>query len=323
MGIKHLNRFISTQCNSAAIVKTHLSEFAGKRIAVDASIYMYRFMSENRFIEEFYLMISVFRHYNIIPVFVFDGKAPAEKKELIEERRAKKQSAEKEYLDLAAKLELTEITNDDRSKIEIEMTKLKKQFVRIRDSDIQAIQTLLTASGISWVEAQGEADILCAQLMYRKRVYACMSEDMDMFVYGCSRVLRHLSLINHTVLLYDLHEILTQMQMNLMEFKDVLILSGTDYNKTDETNLFESVKWFYKYKKTTMLSMDGIPSFYEWLNTNTKYIKDYEQLINSHKLFNIQYELDAKFVDTIAIENGEPLQEKLTEILKEDGFIFV
>ncbi len=322
MGIKNLNRFISTQCTNEAIVKTHLSEFAGKRIAVDASIYMYRFMSENRFIEQFYLLISLFRHYNIIPLFVFDGKAPEEKKELIKERREKKQCAEQQYANLANKLESSEITDEERNRTEAEMTKLKKQFVRIRDSDITTIQTLLTASGISWVEAHGEADILCAQLMYRRRVYACMSEDMDMFVYGCSRVLRHLSLINHTVLLYDLQEILTQLKMNLMEFKDVLILSGTDYNKNDETELNESIRWFHKYKKTTMLSMDGIPTFYEWLNTNTKYIKDYEQLIKSHRLFNIQYELDTKFVDNIEIANTDPIEEVVMNILKEDGFIF-
>ena len=30
-------------------------------------------------IEKFYLMCSIFKNYNIIPLFVFDGKPPDEK----------------------------------------------------------------------------------------------------------------------------------------------------------------------------------------------------------------------------------------------------
>ena len=63
MGIKHLNQFLTEKCNNQAIKKMHLSKFSGKRIAVDASIYLYRFMGENRFIEYMYLMISIFKEY--------------------------------------------------------------------------------------------------------------------------------------------------------------------------------------------------------------------------------------------------------------------
>ena len=30
--------------------------------------------------ENMYLMLSIFRYYNVIPIFVFDGKPPPEKK---------------------------------------------------------------------------------------------------------------------------------------------------------------------------------------------------------------------------------------------------
>ena len=44
-----------------------------------------------------YLMLTVFRYYNIIPIFVFDGKPPPEKKDLLQKRKEDKQDAEEEY----------------------------------------------------------------------------------------------------------------------------------------------------------------------------------------------------------------------------------
>ena len=88
MGIKHLNQFLTEKCDNHAIKKMHLSKFSGKRIAVDASIYLYRFMGENRFIEYMYLMISIFKEYKIDPIFIFDGASPPEKKRIT--GRAKK-----------------------------------------------------------------------------------------------------------------------------------------------------------------------------------------------------------------------------------------
>ena len=110
------------------------------------------------------------------------------------------------------------------------------------------VKNLLTHSGMTWTDARGEADVLCAELVLSGTAYACLSEDMDMFAYGCDRVLRHLSLSKHTVLIYDLKEILDQIQMTKCEFRQVLVLSGTDYNKNSATDLRESLKRFREYK---------------------------------------------------------------------------
>ena len=78
MGIKYLNRIFNSNCNDTSIYKIHLQHFAGKRIAVDASIFLYRFLGEEKLIEQMYLMVSIFRNYDITPIFVFDGVAPPE-----------------------------------------------------------------------------------------------------------------------------------------------------------------------------------------------------------------------------------------------------
>ena len=66
MGIKHLNRFFKENALSSMNLIS-LTNLSGKKLAVDISIYMYKYVSDNSLIENIYLMLAVFRHYNIIP----------------------------------------------------------------------------------------------------------------------------------------------------------------------------------------------------------------------------------------------------------------
>jgi 5'-3' exonuclease len=135
MGIRNLNRFIQHKCPDAAS-RVHLSDFSGKKIAVDTSIYMYRYSGEGALLENMYLMASVFRHYNIHAVFVFDGPPPPQKTDLIEIRKKKKDAAKKQYDTLLTfskeKRDASgcEITTTELDDIEDTMRELKKQFVR-------------------------------------------------------------------------------------------------------------------------------------------------------------------------------------------------
>lgn len=90
MGIKYLNKFIWDNCSGRSIKKSNISEYSGKTIVVDVSIYLYKFVGDNALLENIYLMVSIFKHHNVTLVFVFDGKPPIEKKELIVQRRIKK-----------------------------------------------------------------------------------------------------------------------------------------------------------------------------------------------------------------------------------------
>ena len=96
MGIKHLNRFLREEAKNS-IKFISLSEISGKKIAVDISIYMYKFAADDSLIENIYLMLSIFRYYNIIPIFIFDGKPPDEKSEILIKRREDKKEALDEY----------------------------------------------------------------------------------------------------------------------------------------------------------------------------------------------------------------------------------
>ena len=96
MGIKYLNKFIREQCDECneSIQCVHLKELSGKTIAIDISIYLYKYTF---LIENIYSMISIFKYYGIIPIFIFDGKPPVEKKVLLMKRKQNKIHAQEEY----------------------------------------------------------------------------------------------------------------------------------------------------------------------------------------------------------------------------------
>ena len=94
MGIKNLNRFLRDNCSKKAITKKHLSYFKNKTVVVDTSIYLYKFASEGSLIESMYLFISVLKSYHITPLFIFDGKPPPEKNELLRQRKLEKMDAD-------------------------------------------------------------------------------------------------------------------------------------------------------------------------------------------------------------------------------------
>jgi hypothetical protein len=321
MGIKNLNRYMMTRCGASAISNIHLSTLRGKKIVIDTSIYLYKYIGENSLLENFFSMISIFRYYQITPLFIFDGRAPVEKKELVNERKTKKEIAENQYKHLAAELE----TVDPTAKQEIidEMTQLKKQFIRIKDADIRKTKEFMTAMGVSYIDASGEADELCAYLVIQRHAYACMSEDMDLFLYGCPRVLRYMSLLKHHVMFYDLSHILGELgNIHINDFKQILVISGTDYNIHDETNLYETMRWYEKYKKTTIMD-ENRPSFLAWLSKNTKYIKDKEHLEHILEMFQIVGKSSLKEYDTMKIEIAVENREQIIEMLKEENFIMM
>ena len=323
MGIRNLNSFIQDNASSA-IKFTSAAELSGKKIAVDISIYMYKFASDDTLIENIYLMLSVFRHYNIVPIFVFDGKPPSEKKELLLKRREDKQEAEEEYYRLKKMLENNDgMEAADRQDIISNMDTLKRRFVYISKTDIESVKGLIRAYGATYCDAPGEADELCAMLAIKGKVWACLSEDMDMFVYGCPRVIRYLSLLNHTAVLYDTKKILELLDLTQVELREICVLSGTDYNRANDNDknaptLYETLKHFKKYRKdNTNLG------FYDWLVTKTYYIHDYDILKRINSMFDFsRSDLHINKFEDIRISNGAVDKGEINTILKADGFIF-
>jgi hypothetical protein len=299
MGIKNLNRFLRENCTKRSINKVHLKQFANKIIVIDTSIYLYRFLNDGALIENMSLLISIFRSYKIIPIFIFDGKPPPEKKQLLIQRLMEKKEAEEKFLNLQSSIDT--VSEDEKISLLMEMDKLKRQFIRVTEEDIRKTKDLMDTHKITYYESPGEADELCAYLVKSRKAWGCLSDDMDMFLYGCQYVLRNISLIHHTVLFYNTRKILNELEMTEKEFCQIMVLSGTDYNIYSETSLTETIKWFYEFKKycfNQKCSMD----FYEWLCKYTKYIKDYDNLLKTYQMFQLANNKNWKQFESIVFD---------------------
>ena len=314
MGIKNLNRFLLDNCSKKSIKKTHLKQFANKTLVIDTSIYLYKFMGDNTLLESMYLFISILKHYNIVAIFVFDGKPPPEKKQLLIQRRIEKNDAEQKYLELQKKLD--DETVKDKDQAFIEMEHLRKQFIRIKEEDINKVKQLMEYYGVTYYDAHGEADLLCIHLVKTGVAWGCISDDMDMFLYGCPRVIRHISLLNHTVVFYDLNLILNDLKMSHKIFCEIMVLSGTDYNIQSQTNLYDTMKWYYKY-----LAQKEPFDFYDWLMQYSNYIKEYEGL---KKTFNMFSTADYDIPNLSTVHESITIDmPRLQTLMETDGFVFV
>lgn len=335
MGIRCLNKFLQDNCSSTSIYKFNLETLRGKVVVIDTSIYMYKFICENALLENMFLFISILKKYEIIPIFIFDGKAPIEKQELLKQRQMRKKEAETKYNNLQDSINHA-LDDGHKKEIEYEMSFLKRQFTRLRDDDIKHVKELMDAYAVTYYTASREADELCAYFIKSGKAWACFTDDMDMFIYDCPYVIRNISLMNHTAFMYDKASILKELKINQKLFREIMILSGTDYNINTDTSLKETIRWFHKYNNYLLdieTNKDKIDAknkplaFYVWLVKTTKYISDYSVLLKICKMFMINDDfIEIEEQTSIAAKEmtSKPIDmAKLQEIMRKEGFVFI
>jgi len=284
---------------------------------------MYRFKSEECLIDGIYQMAMQMRKSGVTPVFVFDGKPPQEKMTLLKHRRDEKKRAELEMVSMQQKSKVNGIHVNYSDYIEC-----KRKCVRLRKTEIESVKHLLTLCGVTWYQAEGEADELCARLVIKKRAWACMSEDMDMFVYGCPRVLRCFDLYQGTCLLYDTNAILKSLGRTMSEFREICVVSGSDYNVSshDKLSLHEVILMFDLFKSDKKKVKDfekrtTHENFYEWLGKTGDYKSNIYQLYVADLVFDTST-TSLTHYDMNPIVNQEIQHTELRKFLWQHNFVF-
>ncbi len=307
MGIRCLNKFINKNCkNSKSII--HLNSLSGKKIVIDANIYMYQYASNNELIDGFYSMISIFKYYNIKPIFVFDGKSDELKKDTVNKRMIEKNEAEDKYKKLL----------DYKDPNDSYMIELRKKFTKLKYYHYDEVKKLIEFMGENFIEAAHEADEICAMLVLSNNVYGCLSEDTDMFVYGCKRIFKNINLLNHTVEKYDFNNILKDLDISETNFKQLCIISGTDYNVVSNNKGFYYNYNIYKRYKNFI---NGY-TLYEWLYINN-YDYDYDNLLKIYSMFLPKKVFENNMNIKNIFKNNKIKRNDLINLLKNYNFIFI
>ena len=296
MGVRFLNTLIKRMA-PRALKYVSLSQYSGKTIVIDTSIYIHKYLASNSLMESMYFMISQFKYLNITPVFIFDGVAPAEKKGVLNARASVRENALEQYNRLGTLLhkseEVVDATDEPSisnatstysvdyecpEQIRRRMQALKRRFIRISNFELNDLKRLMREFGVEYIESDGESDLLCAYLVKCGFAQACMSDDMDLFLYGCPVVLRHVNIWHSTGVEYTLDTILDDMRISLHGFQMVCILSGTDYTSNGgDSDVDIEFKQPPRHLKFRIYLSDLLKSYQEYQNSRVLHDDDTEQ----------------------------------------------
>ena len=234
MGIKGLTQLIKT--NSPDAIQTiNLYNLSGKTVAIDASLFMYKMLINMRTSNQAYLkskegkivshITGIFyktANYlavDITPIYVFDGKPPQHKDDVIKNRHKKVANAKEAMTN-------TELTEEQKNNLE-------KQTIRLTKGHVDDIKHLLNLMGVSYVQANGEAEAYASEMCRQGMVDYVVTEDMDTLAFGCPKMIR--SCLDKSIKRSDiisvieLPTILQNFKMTYEEFIDMCILCGCDY----------------------------------------------------------------------------------------------
>jgi len=252
MGIRYLNSYLTKQCKNG-ICTILFDSLANQTVVIDTSIYLYKFKSLDSLVPSMTQLLDLFQDHSVRPIFVFDGKPKTNKKQTLQKRQQEKQIAWDQY---------QQVLHTETPEV---LQSLKKTFIRVSQRDVDSIKSLMDSRNVQYIQAPHEADEVCARMMKQGKAQYCMSDDMDMFVYGCSHVLRQVNLHEKTATLYQLEHILKALHITIEDFQMICILSGTDYSTSNHT-IYDYMKWYDQFIKS------GKVNFHEWLLQEKKIV---------------------------------------------------
>lgn len=294
MGIKHLRKFMLKK----NLVNTYtINSFTKKAkknnmciVAIDVWLFAYKFKySCNDILLAFSNLIIKLLYYNILPIPIFDGNPPIEKQNVVTNRLNKKNRIKEQIILLEKK-----INNTNKDEIMKTINKLTKQTITITYNDIYNLKTFFNLMNIPHLTANGEADSLCAKLYKENIIDACLSDDMDILVQGCNRLIK---ISKNKVTEYNLENILDKLNIDYMQFIDLCILFGCDYNNYKISLKPEDCyDYIVKYG-----NIENMKSEYNIHNLNYKKIKNI--FINSSDNENIPDNFEPSINKIIDINN--------------------
>src|SRR3989344_1739900 len=219
-------------------------DLKGKTIAIDAFNAIYQFLtsirqpdgtplmdSQGRITSHlsglFYRTVSLLAE-GIKLIYVFDGEYHPLKGKTHEKRQEAKDAAKAKYETAVEEKDLEG------------MGKYAKGFSRLDKEMIEESKELLEALGIAVMQAPGEGEMQCAELVNSGEAWAVASQDYDSIAVGGKRLIQNLTLsrkrktasgsvyISPEIIEYD--KVLNELGINGDQLISMAVLVGTDFN---------------------------------------------------------------------------------------------
>lgn len=220
------------QYASDAVTVRPLSDYKNTVMAIDCSIILYKYIylstGQFSYINGFINRTKCYLKNNIIPVYVFDGIPPEEKTITINKRVANKVALVDRINELKSKL--VDASDETYNELSSDIKKLESQLIYVNKYHIMECKEVLDAMGIPYVQAPGEGEKMCVYLQKIGLVDYVVTDDTDVFPFGCSSVIKT-SMKNNTLIEVNRNKILEGLGLNEQEFLDFCILCGCDYTQ--------------------------------------------------------------------------------------------
>jgi flap endonuclease-1 len=249
MGIKsNYTKFLKQIAGEDIFKPTHVTQFAFKKVAIDTSLYLYKFKAAmgDRWLSGFLNLIKCMSNNQVHCVFIFDGKAPVEKQAEQEQRKSGKRKLEddisilesslSEYYksgEVCENLKRVKMSGEKFNPVDVEerIAKKQSQVIDIGPLDFEHLKEMMKIMGTPFYTAPTEAEKFCSKLCIDGLVDAVLSDDTDIIAYACPLSLSKLdtqtgfcSCVNHD-------ELITALDLTEEQFIEHCIMCGTDYNK--------------------------------------------------------------------------------------------
>jgi len=305
MGIHGLTKLIQSK-SPESIETISLYKLQGKKVAIDTSIFLYRSLTnirkngdylknkDGKIISHIIGIINKTIQYlelGITPIYIFDGKPPIEKKAVIDERNKKAQESKI----------LLENSDNKEDKL-----KYEKGTIRAKSHHFNDIKELLNLMGVSYIDANGEAEVYAAELCRIGYVDYVVTDDLDALPSGCPKMIR--SCLDRSikrsdvVSIIDLEKVLEGFNINMDSFIDMCILCGCDYCPSiPKVGIMRAFSHIQSYK-----TIEGLIESKKVSNIPSEFIDNYNK---SRKLFKI---FENK-LDNIPINNSVINKNLLSE----------
>lgn len=255
MGISETLKLLEKNTNFIPY-RRKISHLRKKRIAIDTAIFMWKFKTSDSplGLYQFIILLNTLLKYDILPIFIFDGKSTILKKKEQEKRKERNRKL-LEYIK-----EQEEKGTDEPQKLE----KLKLTSRIVTGEDWNLVESIMDHYGIPHIRVHDrEAEGYCSYLNRTGQVDYVMTEDTDVLMYGAIRWIRHINIYTGDVHIYDLGIFKRFLGIgDRLLLVNLCMIFGTDFND-----------------RLLPLNINSIESFKE---SSTEYIEKMKEIITNY-----------------------------------------
>lgn len=326
MGIKDLNKFIKTFAPNA-IKKTKISDYKGKKLCVDVSIFLYKFKYTYKLLDSFLQQYYHFKKEGVELIYVFDGKPPKEKEYVLASRKNNKEKQNSKIEEMEKELSKISLSEKDKIKeMKKKIAEAKRKNINVTKEDISNVKRLFDILGAKYIHHECEADLVCCDLYKRGLIDGCVSNDMDFLPSGTGILVRNYNLSDN-VDEYILDKLLEDSNLSYEQFVDLCILCGCDYTtKIPRLGFVTAYKSIKKYDNIesiieNLCIKEGkfkVPDNFDYKMAR-RLLKNESNEVCKYKILNEKFTKDIKNYDEnikFILENTKYTAVKLNDRLK-------